>query len=111
MKTEPLQQKNHTDKEGMPAGGVHVSPGCVIAWQDGPLGRAGKRREPNGAFVENVLRASRDRIEWYQTVNGGCFACEENAIALEHLDAALEALDLRTKRREAAGTEGTHAED
>jgi hypothetical protein len=36
------------------------------------------------------------------------FACPENALALEHLRLAAEALDSRTKRREAAKTEGTH---
>lgn len=111
MKTDPLQQQNLVDDAGMPAGGLHVSPGCTIVWQNGPLGRGDDRQAPNGAFVENVIQAARDRIYWYQTVCDGRFCCEENAHALGALDHALEALNSRTGRREDAGTEGTHAED
>lgn len=129
MNTEPLQQKNFIDDAGMPAGGIHVSPGCTIVWQDGPLGRhtsdcalhgalvgshtpcdCGGRSEPNGAFVENVIRAAVVRIRWYQTVCDGRFACPENGQALDHLNLALSILNNRTIRREKAGIEGTHAE-
>lgn len=53
-----------------------------------------------------MIGAAADRIRYYQ---GGRFHCEENARALLHLEAALEALNSRTARREAENTEGTHA--
>lgn len=111
MRTDPLQQQNFVDDAGLPAGGLHVSPGCTIVWQNGPLGRGDDRQAPNGAFVENVIQATIDRIGWYQTVCDGRFVCDENSVALFHLRRALEELESRTARREDAGTEGTHAED
>lgn len=96
------------DEEGKPAGGISQGVGFVISWQNGPLGRGGDRREPNGAFVETVIAAVKDRIHYYQR---GEFACEENEEALSHLSQALDALNERTQRREAAGIEGTHAEE
>lgn len=78
-----------------------------IDWQDGPLVDpvTGERREPNGCFVETVIRAAVGRLEHYQA---GRFACEENAHALVDLRSALEFLDKRTAAREAQGVEGTH---
>ena len=108
---KPIQSFNLTDDEGLPAGGVHVSPGCTIAWQNGPLGRGEDRQAPNGAFVENVIQAALERIEWYQTVSDGRFACPENALVITHLQEALSALNARTRRREVADIEGTHAEE
>lgn len=95
-----------SDAEGRPAGGHTYGNGFAIAWQNGPLGRGKERKPPNGAFVEDVLAAVIGRIEFYQFSQ---FACEENAVALSHLYAAARILDERTKRREAAGVEGTHA--
>ena len=65
------------------------------------------RKIPNGAFVEDVIDACADRIRYYQ---GGRFASDYNAKALEHLEAALAALDQRTKDREARAVEGTYKE-
>jgi len=95
------------DAQGKPAGGVTVGRGFTIAWQRGPLGRGAERKEPNGAFVEDVIDAARDRLMHYQR---GEFACEANADALRCLTAALEALDQRTRDRETRGVEGTHAQ-
>ena len=75
-----------------PATDVHIEP-------------RGGRREPNGAFVEDVIAAAMDRIEFYEASQ---FACDENKAALKHLDAALAVLDSRTKDREARDVEGTH---
>jgi len=80
----------------------------TISWQNGPLGRGEARREPNGAFVETVISAALDRLEWYQQTG---FACEENATAISCLSSALSCLNQRTTRREAASIEGTHAEE
>lgn len=107
---QPIVSKHDVDAEGMPAGGCTTGKGIKIDWQNGPLGRDDERKEPNGAFVEGVIEAARDRIEWYQTVSGGRFACEENARALAYLTKALRQCDMRTQRREAANVEGTHAE-
>ncbi len=99
--------ENVLDGEGHPAGGRVEGIGIVIDWQNGPLGPVGSehRLAPNGAFVEDVIEAARQRIAWYQD-NG--FACRENALAITKLEEALHWLEARTARRTAAGTEGTH---
>ena len=102
----PIYERHESDVNGNPAGGVTVGRGFTIAWQNGPLAVDGVRREPNGAFVEDVIAAAIGRIEAYQASR---FNCIENATALEHLVAAAEALDSRTKNRVARGVEGTHA--
>jgi hypothetical protein len=96
---------NHVDDNGNPAGGSVSGTGLLISWQNGPLGRGDERIEPNGAFVETVIAAVIQRIEHYQSTK---FACRENAIAITKLQEAAMWLDSRTKRREAASTEGTH---
>jgi hypothetical protein len=95
-----------TDGVGFPAGGHSFGPGFSISWQNGPLGNGENRLEPNGAFVETVLAAVRDRIEFYNNVG---FSCEENQDAIHHINRTLECLNNRTARRTADGTEGTHA--
>ena len=103
-------QENWTDEKGNPAGGVATDRGFTISWQNGPLGKleTAQRREPNGAFVEDILGAALGRIEFYQNNADGRHACEENAEAIEHIVKAMEALDRRTHRRTADKTEGTH---
>ncbi len=96
---------NEDDANDNPAGGSVSGCGIMIVWQDGPLGRGDDRKEPNGAFVETVIDAARQRIEYYQASK---FECQENAAAIMHLQAALDCLDSRTSRRESQGTEGTH---
>src|SRR5262245_22224366 len=91
--------------DGNPAGGVSTGRGFTISWQHGPLGRGTERQEPNGAFVEDIIQAVIGRLEYYQSSR---FACQENADALEALQMAAEALDRRTKDREARQVEGTH---
>ena len=100
--------QNWTDRNGNPAGGVSSGRGFTISWQNGPLGRGEDRDEPNGAFVEDVIDAVIKRIEFYQNCDLGKFACEENAEALKALKQAARQLELRTKRRESEGVEGTH---
>lgn len=97
---------NHfTDGDGNPAGGTTYGKGFTIAWQNGPLGRGEDRSEPNGAFVEDVIAAAVDRIEFYQASR---FESFYNVRALTFLKSALEALEQRTAEREARGVEGTH---
>jgi hypothetical protein len=97
--------ENWRDENDNPAGGFVKGVGLDIQWQSGPLAVDGVRKEPNGAFVETVIAAAKQRIEEYQSSR---FACEENADAIVLLDLALKRLDYRTRRRVEAGVEGTH---
>ena len=103
-----FEAHNIVDGSGNPTGGSVDGTGLNIEWQDGPLGRGENRQEPNGAFVETVIAAAKQRIEFYQTATGGKFKCRENAIAITKLDEALLWLDKRTRDREARQVEGTH---
>ena len=96
---------NNNDDNGNPAGGTVAGVGITINWQDGPLGRDESRIEPNGAFVETVIAAAKQRIEYY---NATKFKCRENAMAITKLDEALMWLHKRTADREAREVEGTH---
>ena len=106
MSAQPYSHDQFNDENGNPAGGEARSVGLSVVWQNGPLGRGAERTEPNGAFVETVITVAADRLAFYQD---SPFACIENAVALGNLQAALRALENRTKRREALGVEGTHA--
>lgn len=97
--------ENVSDENGNPAGGSYSTTGIEIRWQNGPLGRGSERKEPNGAFVENVIDAAIKRIQFYQESK---FACRENAIALTYLETALLWLNKRTQDRENRSVEGTH---
>lgn len=105
-----FKAENEVDGDGNPAGGYVQGTGIEIDWQDGALGRVGteEREGPNGAFVEDVIDAARQRIQFYQEAAGGRFKCRENAIALTKLDEALLWLDSRTARRVKQAVEGTH---
>lgn len=100
--------ENHSDDNGYPAGGIVRGRGIDIDWQNGPLVHDGTRHEPNGAFVEDVLKSCIQRIQYYQTAAEGKFACRENALAITHMEEALHWLNHRTADREARGVEGTH---
>lgn len=104
-----IEAHNLLDENGNPTGGYVTGTGIDLRWQDGPLGRDGERREPNGAFVEDVIEGVRQRLQFFQEASDGRFACAENALAIEGLTQALDAFDARTKRREVAAIEGTHA--
>jgi hypothetical protein len=100
-----ITQQHNVDGAGRPAGGVTEGRGFRIQWQDGPLAVDGERRDPNGAFVEDVIAAAIGRIEHYQA---SMFHGLHNAVALGHLYAAAEALRERTRDRERRGVEGSH---
>ena len=121
--TQNFTAKHTTDQEGRPAGGhttidVNNTHGVVLQWQDGPLRvSAGKDiggaplyddLQPNGLFVETLIAVAADRIRYYQRSE---FACRENAMAITKLEEAVMWLNERTKRRTAAGIEGTHGKD
>ena len=93
------------DKDENPEGGMSQGKGFTISWQNGPLGRGNERKEPNGAFVEDVIWAVKDRLEYYQSSK---FSCKNNQMAIEHLQYALDYLHNRTRDREKRKVEGTH---
>ena len=115
-----FRSEHWNDANGNPEGGITFGTGFAIGWQHGPLGRHAPdcdlihaqcspgctRREPNGAFIEDVIAAAADRLRYYQASR---FACDRNARALVHLEAALAELNSRTADREARKVEGTHA--
>ena len=90
---------------GNPTGGFFNSVGIQIDWQNEALGRDSDRKEPNGAFVETVIEAALQRINFYQCTQ---FACRENALAITKLEEALHWLNHRTQQREQRNVEGTH---
>lgn len=71
-----------------------------IRFQDGPI----PERGVNGITQEVLLAIVKDRLDGFQS---GPFACEENAKALEHINAAIEVLHSRTRDRMSRGVEGT----
>lgn len=72
-----------------------------LRFQDGPIKEAGV----NGITQEVLLAILIDRLECFQESQ---WACDENARALIHLQAARDNLLERTKKRLARGVEGTH---
>ena len=96
---------NNTDVDKNPTGGCVVGTGLNIAWQDGPLGREPYRALPNGAFVETVISAVIQRLQFYQDSK---YSCRENAIAITKLEEANLWLNKRTVDRENRQVEGTH---
>lgn len=105
MNDQHLSESHELDEHGRPNGGYSFSTGLTVTWQQGPLAVDGTRRDPNGAFVETVIRAAIGRLEFYQSTQ---FACSENANALLNLRDALVHLAARTRDRETRGVEGTH---
>jgi len=102
-----FESEHWNDESGNPSGGCTSGTGFTVSWQNGPLGRGNDRKEPNGAFVEDVIDACIDRLNYYQDSQ---FNCQSNADAITALKLALDALDSRTKDREARDVEGTHVE-
>ena len=105
----PTDANNHLYVEGRgESGGAHTD--YLISHDDGPghmelnfqtLDRPGLTNEVLLAIVAN-------RLSGFQT---GQFPCEENAVALSHINCALAALKERTRRRSLTGLEGKMAED
>lgn len=96
---------NGSDENQNPTGGSVKGVGLSIDWQDGPLGRGEDRKDPNGAFVETVISAAKQRLEYFQESK---FKCRENALAITKLDEALHWLNHRTLDRENRAVEGEH---
>lgn len=109
---------NCLDENENPTGGYVNGTGLSIDWQNGPLGRHAEgceymkpcvqgctRVAPSGAFVETVISAALQRIEFYQASK---FKCRETALAITKLEEALHWLESRTKNREKREVEGLH---
>lgn len=60
----------------------------------------------NGVTNEDLLHMVKIRLEFFQLCE---YACEENELALYHINKAIEQLNKRTAKRKARGVEGTHA--
>ena len=107
MAKQGFKQEHWLDIDDNPAGGVSDGTGFTVSWQNGPLGKPDEsdRRQPNGAFVEDVIDAVIGRLQFYQDSQ---FECIENELAIKLLKSANDVLDSRTKRRVKAGVEGSH---
>jgi hypothetical protein len=106
VSAQQIVGRHRVDENGNPAGGATKGIGIFISWQDGPLNRGAERIEPNGAFVEGVIAAALDRMEFYQDSK---FACHDNAMVIECLKNALLWCEHRTADREQREVEGTHS--
>ena len=116
-----LQADNKLDENENPTGGeVYLKvtkngdtefPALVINWQDGPRGMGENPdgspvlADPNGAFVEDVLWAALQRLEFF---NESKFRDRANSLAITKIEEALQALKNRQLERSYRGVEGKH---
>lgn len=111
-----IEATNEVDGAGNPTGGgvlLYVNkggddefPAVHIAWQDGPRGQAdGTLADPNGAFVEDVIWAALQRLEFF---NESKYRDRANSLAITHLEQALQALKDRQLERSHRNVEGKH---
>lgn len=99
--------RNHVDADGNPAGGYAHGIGFCVSFQDGPRGKRGEvLNPPNGAFVEDLMVAARQRLAFFQQSQ---YAHEANAEAIRHLDYAIECLHKRALERQSRGVLGVNA--
>lgn len=109
----PIEAKNEVNSQGNPTGGSVSGIGLMIEWQEGPIVTSMAATDtaasiPNGAFVEDVIEAALQRLNFYQGASEGKFRCRENALAITHLEQALMWLDRRHDERQARGVQGSH---
>lgn len=76
--------------------------GGVIVFQHGPIQEVGG----NGTTIETVIDVLVNRLQGFQR---GPFANDYNAEAIEHFKAAKDALERRTRDRQARGVEGVNS--
>ncbi len=112
-----LRADNKLDENENPTGGevnLHVTkhgdeefPALIVNWQDGPRGTAddGTLTDPNGAFVEDVLWAALQRLEFF---NNSKYRDRANSMAITHIEQALQALKDRQLERSYRNVEGKH---
>jgi hypothetical protein len=87
-------------------------PVLLVRWQSEPRGTgetnadgSPKLKAPNGAFVEDVIWAALQRLEFF---NEGKYRDRGNSIAITKLEEALQALKDRQLQRSYRGVEGEH---
>jgi hypothetical protein len=102
-----IRHHNYTDDAGNPSGGYAHGPGLCVAFQDGPRGKnADGQLEPaNGAFVEDLLAAAVQRLEFFQASK---FAHPDNAAAIASITDAINSLNNRAKARADRGVLGSN---
>ncbi|MES2367806.1 MAG: hypothetical protein V4563_18155 [Pseudomonadota bacterium] len=112
-----IEAVNSFDSDGNPSGGnVYLKvdkngdtdfPALVVNWQDGPRGQGEGQplAEPNGAFVEDVLWAALQRLEFF---NESKYRDRGNSLAITHIEQALQALKDRQLERSHRNVEGKH---
>lgn len=117
-----LQAENELDENENPTGGsVYLQvtkngdrefPALVVNWQDGPRGTDATNpdgsptlADPNGAFVEDVLWAALQRLEFF---NESKYRDRANSIAITKIEEALQALKNRQLERSHRNVEGKH---
>lgn len=86
----------HTNTHGVP------ELVATIQFQRGPVGAPDSTR---GLFSTHVLAVMLDHLKRFQDSD---FSCAENVTAIEHVQAALNALIARRDRRARRGVLGTH---
>jgi hypothetical protein len=96
------------DQPGAGGANHYYEIGCLdagtlaeVRFQNGPIKEAGI----NGVTHEALLCIVADRLRSFQA---GPFACSENALALQGVEAALFWLSKRTADRQARSVEGTN---
>lgn len=112
-----LVAENVLDENENPTGGcvvLHVDkrgdteyPALIVNWQDGARGEQGSTElaPPNGAFVEDVLWAALQRLEFF---NESKYRDRANSLAITHIEQALQALKDRQLERSFRNVEGKH---
>lgn len=117
-----LVADNKVDENANPTGGevlLSVPSGpetfhrvLVVEWQNGPRGTGETNPDgspvllpPNGAFVEDVLWAALQRLEFF---NAGKYRDRANSLAITHIEQALQALKDRQLERSHRNVEGKH---
>lgn len=104
---EELEAHNSVDKDENPTGGTVTGKGVKIEWQNGPRGKGedGELAESNGAFVEDIIWAAKQRLEFFNTSK---YAVMQNSQAIVALNEALGYLDDRRRTRQLREVEGQH---
>ena len=117
-----IQSENLTDDDNNPSGGnvmLHVTkngdtefPALIVNWQDGPRGTDQTNpdgspvlADPNGAFIEDVLWAALQRLEFFQDSK---YRDRGNALAITYIEGALQAMKDRQLERSHRNVEGKH---
>jgi hypothetical protein len=117
-----LKANNQLDDNENPTGGdVYLQvtkngdtefPALVVNWQDSPRGTGETNADgspvlaqPNGAFVEDVLWAALQRLEFF---NESKYRDRANSLAITKIEEALQALKNRQLERSHRNVEGKH---